>query len=151
MIRRPPRSTLFPYTTLFRSAREYFWLTSWFDDSGIYKKDELANDVERLRQVYLDEGYLNVQVGTPTVELSPDKQWFTVRFPVVEGPQFTYSKISYQGQTIFSEAELRTGSKLTPGGVVKMAEIRDDLTRVTDRSEEQRLNSSHLVISYAVF
>src|SRR3989442_7533587 len=24
MIRRPPRSTLFPYTTLFRS-REYFW------------------------------------------------------------------------------------------------------------------------------
>src|SRR3712207_8970868 len=27
MIRRPPRSTLFPYTTLFRSAREAFeWL-----------------------------------------------------------------------------------------------------------------------------
>src|SRR5688572_32594576 len=24
MIRRPPRSTLFPYTTLFRSAREFF-------------------------------------------------------------------------------------------------------------------------------
>src|ERR1035441_5525348 len=24
MIRRPPRSTLFPYTTLFRSIREYF-------------------------------------------------------------------------------------------------------------------------------
>jgi outer membrane protein insertion porin family len=113
-------------------AREYFWLTSWFDDSGIYKKDELANDVERLRQVYLDEGYLNVQVGTPTVELSPDKQWFTVRFPVVEGPQFRYSKISYQGQTIFSDAELRAGSKLTPGGVVNMAEIRDDLMRVTD-------------------
>src|SRR5713226_8554917 len=113
-------------------AREYFWLTSWYDDSGIYKKDELANDVERLRQVYLDEGYLNVQVGTPTVELSPDKQSFTVRFLVVEGPQFTYSKISYQGQTIFSESELRAGSKLTPGGVVKMAEIRDDLTRVTD-------------------
>ncbi|HZC67939.1 MAG TPA: outer membrane protein assembly factor BamA [Nitrospirales bacterium] len=113
-------------------TREYFWLTSWYDDAGIYKKDELANDVERLRQVYLDEGYLNVQVGTPSVELSPDKKWFTVRFPVVEGPQYTFSKISYKGQTIFSEAELRTGSKLTTGGVVKMAEIRDDLTRVTD-------------------
>src|SRR5689334_24050908 len=25
MIRRPPRSTLFPYTTLFRSAVEYGW------------------------------------------------------------------------------------------------------------------------------
>src|SRR5947209_14072891 len=25
MIRRPPRSTLFPYTTLFRSRRPYIW------------------------------------------------------------------------------------------------------------------------------
>ena len=113
-------------------TREYFWLTSWYDDSGIYKKDELANDMERLRQVYLDEGYLTVQVGTPSVELSPDKQWFTIRFPIIEGPQFTYSKVGYQGQTIFSEEELRTGSKLIPGRVVKMAEIRDEVARVTD-------------------
>src|SRR3989475_704676 len=95
-------------------------------------QQQIKDSVERLRLLYEDEGYLNVQVGTPTVELSPDKQWFTVRFPVVEGPQFTYSKISYQGQTIFSESELRAGSKLPPGGVVKMAEIRDELTRVTD-------------------
>src|SRR2546426_3989861 len=26
MIRRPPRSTLFPYTTLFRSGRTYYWI-----------------------------------------------------------------------------------------------------------------------------
>src|SRR5476649_3046717 len=26
MIRRPPRSTLFPYTTLFRSSRQHAWL-----------------------------------------------------------------------------------------------------------------------------
>src|SRR3989442_3095896 len=25
MIRRPPRSTLFPYTTLFRSKKQWFW------------------------------------------------------------------------------------------------------------------------------
>src|SRR5256884_5815027 len=28
MIRRPPRSTLFPYTTLFRSAAPGYWLTA---------------------------------------------------------------------------------------------------------------------------
>src|SRR5690348_17908224 len=27
MIRRPPRSTLFPYTTLFRSSIDWFWHT----------------------------------------------------------------------------------------------------------------------------
>ncbi len=113
-------------------TREYFWLISWFDDSGVYKKDELDNDIERLRQVYFDEGYLDAKIGKPAVELSPDKKWFTVRFPVVEGPQFTFSKIGYRGQTIFSESELRSESKLQEGDIVRMAEVRDDITRATD-------------------
>src|SRR3712207_7437979 len=29
MIRRPPRSTLFPYTTLFRSKRYFMWEVVW--------------------------------------------------------------------------------------------------------------------------
>src|SRR5256885_12085774 len=33
MIRRPPRSTLFPYTTLFRSEadRDLYWIARWFE------------------------------------------------------------------------------------------------------------------------
>src|SRR3989454_5307333 len=38
MIRRPPRSTLFPYTTLFRSDRQVFDLESRFEgDSGHWR------------------------------------------------------------------------------------------------------------------
>src|SRR5258708_14062950 len=32
MIRRPPRSTLFPYTTLFRSSTAHSSANSWIDD-----------------------------------------------------------------------------------------------------------------------
>src|SRR5438552_7506561 len=32
MIRRPPRSTLFPYTTLFRSHSDRFWIARVDDD-----------------------------------------------------------------------------------------------------------------------
>src|SRR3712207_8074522 len=35
MIRRPPRSTLFPYTTLFRSPE----LLRYYEETGIYKHD----------------------------------------------------------------------------------------------------------------
>lgn len=113
-------------------TREYFWLFSWFDDSGVYKKEELDNDVERIRQVYFDEGYLDVRLGKPAVELSADRKWFTVRFPIAEGPQYKFSRIGYKGHTIFSESELRSGSKLKEGDVVRMAEVRDDITRATD-------------------
>src|SRR5690349_23478074 len=43
MIRRPPRSTLFPYTTLFRS-KELFALLE------VTKKSERAQDIKRVAQ-----------------------------------------------------------------------------------------------------
>src|SRR5256885_11840314 len=43
MIRRPPRSTLFPYTTLFRSLRQEFITAVLANaDEGIYAADQAA-------------------------------------------------------------------------------------------------------------
>src|SRR3712207_9353643 len=40
MIRRPPRSTLFPYTTLFRSEEEVMeYIIGSLDDDGLLRKD----------------------------------------------------------------------------------------------------------------
>src|SRR5260370_30989648 len=41
MIRRPPRSTLFPYTTLFRS--EMFRMTPWVDWSNYWGTGDMAS------------------------------------------------------------------------------------------------------------
>src|SRR3712207_7478416 len=41
MIRRPPRSTLFPYTTLFRS--DYVQITSWLYLGGIVRHARTEN------------------------------------------------------------------------------------------------------------
>src|SRR5688572_32735521 len=62
MIRRPPRSTLFPYTTLFRShgpavskpmpCPRSYWLTveSWLSDrpirTGIYRSEEHTSELQ---------------------------------------------------------------------------------------------------------
>src|SRR3712207_9100611 len=50
MIRRPPRSTLFPYTTLFRSVL-YFAssIVTWVD------REERANDIDVLRSQVEEE------------------------------------------------------------------------------------------------
>src|SRR3712207_8471873 len=57
MIRRPPRSTLFPYTTLFRSYRGflafYFWLsrfqgkTQWGIIIGVYVVSRIVRTAAR--------------------------------------------------------------------------------------------------------
>src|SRR5690348_17761849 len=38
MIRRPPRSTLFPYTTLFRSRAAGYSYTVAFDDAEVFRR-----------------------------------------------------------------------------------------------------------------
>src|SRR3712207_8471009 len=56
MIRRPPRSTLFPYTTLFRSFEPPanlswtdWWLSATFDISTLVEKEALPQEAQRDR------------------------------------------------------------------------------------------------------
>src|SRR2546422_2441432 len=42
MIRRPPRSTLFPYTTLFRSKADLFWRRDGSGDTYVWFMNGLA-------------------------------------------------------------------------------------------------------------
>jgi outer membrane protein insertion porin family len=114
------------------ATREWIFLISMFTDAGILKREELANDVERIREIYMNKGYLNVQVGLPTVELTDDKKWFIVTFTIVEGDVYKVGEVGYRGNTVFEEAELRNESKILPGEVFQRARIRDEITRLTE-------------------
>src|SRR3712207_9379532 len=80
IIRRPPRSTLFPYTTLFRS---YFELSKTFDDSYEtlekahgqieVKQYEVITDTEWLRQERPDWGPLQ-SIGRARTKLAKNGQ-----------------------------------------------------------------------------
>src|SRR2546425_7021903 len=51
MIRRPPRSTLFPYTTLFRSYYDYYQPEAYVPQTDTYiaKDSSINDDIDRLR------------------------------------------------------------------------------------------------------
>src|SRR2546426_2169268 len=55
MIRRPPRSTLFPYTTLFRSVREDVLWSSAEDDLTAVDRVEAVGDARRVHEVGLGD------------------------------------------------------------------------------------------------
>ncbi|NWF73739.1 MAG: outer membrane protein assembly factor BamA [Nitrospirae bacterium] len=107
-------------------------LPSFVSDAGILKREEMNNDVERIKEILLNRGYLNVQVGLPTVELSDDKKWFTVTYPVTEGEPFTISEIGFRGNVVFEDPELRQGLKMKPGEIFQRQKLRDEITRLKD-------------------
>src|SRR3712207_8324642 len=78
MIRRPPRSTLFPYTTLFRSAR-FYGARVTPDGGNVYLATDRDGDFMRLAR--LDLSALELTYLTPddrdaeSVDLSPDGRY----------------------------------------------------------------------------
>jgi outer membrane protein insertion porin family len=107
-------------------------LPSFLSDAGVLKREEMNNDVERIREVLLNKGYLNAQVGLPSVELGEDKKWFVVTYAVVEGEPFTVTEVGFRGNTVFEEPELRDKMKIKPGEIFQRQKIRDEITRLTD-------------------
>ena len=107
-------------------------LPSILSDAGVLKREEMNNDVDRIREVLLNKGYLNAQVGLPSVELSEDKKWFVVTYAVSEGEPFTVSEVGFRGNTVFEEPELRDKMKIKAGEIFQRQKIRDEITRLTD-------------------
>jgi outer membrane protein insertion porin family len=109
-----------------------FKLPSLLSDAGILKREEVVNDIERIRELYLNKGYMNVQISQPEIELSADKKWFMVHYSVVEGEPFTVSEVGFRGNTVFEDSELREGLGIRPGEIFQRAKIRSEITRITD-------------------
>ncbi len=107
-------------------------LPSFLSDAGVLKREESNNDVERIKEVLLNKGFLNVQVGLPSVELSSDRKWFVVTYAVVEGEPFTVAEVGFRGNTVFEDPELREKLKIKPGEIFQRQKIRDEITRLTD-------------------
>ncbi len=107
-------------------------LPSFLSDAGVLKREEMNNDVERIKDVMLNKGYLNVQAGLPTVELSDEKKWFVVTYTVMEGEPFTIGEIGFRGNTVFEDPELRQGLKMKEGEIFQRQKIRDETTRLKD-------------------
>ena len=107
-------------------------LPSLISDAGILKREELANDVERIKEVLLNRGYFNVRASLSSVELTEDKNWFVVTFNVFEGEPFTVAEVGFRGHAVFEDVELRDGLKIKQGEIFQRAKLRDEISRLTD-------------------
>jgi outer membrane protein insertion porin family len=146
----------FPRNTLQKNidSQEYSFLTSWLTNSGYYKKDALNEDMDKLKDYYLNNGYLQIQVGTPSVGFKEDRsqtvvtfpilhgeidypyEFHTVRasieFPLVEGEQFRVRTITVNGNHVFPTDRLREALKLKEGDLFRKNVLRDGVGAIHD-------------------
>jgi outer membrane protein insertion porin family len=94
------------------------------------------DDVERIRQLYDDHGYIQSRVES--TEIVPDlaRGKVTLRVRVVEGPQFRTGTIVITGNELLSTEEIRKLVKLQEGGVFNRGALRASARAILDRYSE---------------
>lgn len=117
--------------------REWVPLVSLITDAGTLRREEFGNDTERIKEVYSNKGYLDVQVGLPRVDLSEDRESYTLTFPIVEGLPYLVDSVEFKGNTIFTDQELLEKMSIEAGDVFQRARVRDEVTRLTDKYGEK--------------
>jgi outer membrane protein insertion porin family len=63
-------------------------LFSFITSSNRFDREAFEEDMIRVQAYYYDQGYLEMQTGTPRVELTADRQHIDITIPVEEGNRF---------------------------------------------------------------
>lgn len=110
------------------SERKFY---SFITGSGFYKKLEMLQDIEKIKDLYHDNGYIKVSVGEPKLEFSPDKKWMTITIPISEGPRFKIASVKILGaRDKKEEEELKTLIKLKSGEFFSKNKMRKDIEAI---------------------
>ena len=108
------------------------WLT-WYSKNDQYSKSRLSGDIEALRSFYLNRGYLEFNVDSNQVSISPDKQGIYITINVTEGPQYKVSDVKLAGQMLVPEAELKKLITIKPGEVFARDRLTETTKKIGDR------------------
>ncbi len=109
------------------------WFLSFMTGSGIYKKDQIAEDMERIRRLYHSEGYIYVAMSEPEIKLSPDRKKLYLKMSLSEGDRYNVEDIKIQGNTVYTTDELFALITISAGQIFNRTALRSDIDSIIDK------------------
>jgi outer membrane protein insertion porin family len=109
---------------------------SWYTKNDLYAKDKLTTDLENLRSYYLDRGYLEFNIDSTQVSLSPDKKDMYLTLTLHEGEPYTVSGIHLAGNLLNREPELMKLITIKPGDRFSAAKLKASTKALVDKLGE---------------
>jgi outer membrane protein insertion porin family len=108
------------------------WM-SWWNKNDQYSKQKLNADLERLRSFYMNNGYLEFNIESTQVSITPDKRDIYITININEGEKYTITGIKLAGDTIVPEKELRDLIQIQPGESFNREKITQSSKAISDR------------------
>jgi outer membrane protein insertion porin family len=108
------------------------WFT-WYTKNDQYSRQKLAADLERLRSYYLDSGYLDFNIESTQVSITPDKKSIYITVNISEGERYTVTAVRYTGDLVVPEAEYLKLTTIHPGEIFSRERLTETTKAISDR------------------
>ncbi len=127
-------NTVFDDKTLLRNLElNTSNLLSFYTKDDQYSKQKLAADLETLRSYYLDRGYINFNIESTQVAITPDKKDIYVTINVKEGDVYTLEKVKLAGNLVVEPPVLIKLVKVGPGEIFSRKSATETSKAISDR------------------
>lgn len=107
------------------------WIPFLSEDK--YSKQKLQADIEEIKSWYLDRGYLNFNVDSTQVSITPDKRDVHISIAISEGEQYTISSVKLAGELLVPEDELRKLVTIKGGEIFSRSRVNETTRQISDR------------------
>ncbi|MCX7894152.1 MAG: outer membrane protein assembly factor BamA [Burkholderiales bacterium] len=108
------------------------WIT-WYTKNDQYSRQKLAADLEGLRSFYLNRGYLDFNIDSTQVSITPDKRDIYITINITEGERYTVSGVKLAGEFVVPQAELERLVQIRPGEPFSRAKLADTTKAINER------------------
>ncbi|TFW71542.1 outer membrane protein assembly factor BamA [Methylotenera oryzisoli] len=108
------------------------WM-SWWNKDDQYSKQKLNADLETLRSFYMNQGYLEFNIDSTQVSITPDKKDIYITINITEGEKYTISEVKLAGETLVPEDELRQLIQVQAGDTFSREKVTQTSKAISDR------------------
>ncbi|MDA8239881.1 MAG: outer membrane protein assembly factor BamA [Nitrospiraceae bacterium] len=108
-----------------------WWIFSFLSSSGYFKKAQMNTDVEKIKNLYFDNGYIKAAVAEPEISVDRAKKSMTITIRISEGDQYRVSSIDFTGNKTYDNATIQKLITIKPGSVFDKSKLEKDIQAIS--------------------
>ncbi len=124
-------------------SRVPFW--QFWGSANQYSKEKVSGDLETLRSFYQDQGFLDFNIISNQVSISPKKDGIFLTVNIDEGERYTVSQFVLNGRLVVPEEELLPRVFIAPGRTYSRRDVDNTVEAISDRLAEEGYSYAEVV------